>query len=77
MTEENRAEVENQLEAWSAEISERDDEQREQLKTMMEENRAEIQAQREDWGVEVPEAEGSHGFDGIDTRGFGPIQTMK
>jgi mRNA-degrading endonuclease HigB of HigAB toxin-antitoxin module len=56
MTEENHAEVEDQLEAWGAEISERDDEQREQLKTMMEENRAEIQAQREDWCVEVPEA---------------------
>ena len=74
MIEENRAEIQNQLETWDVEISELDDEQRELLKTMIEENRVEVQAHLEAWGVEIPEVNGPHGFSmgfrGRGARGF-------
>ena len=64
MIEENRAEIQNQLETWGAKIFELDDEQRELLKTMIEENRAEVQAQLEAWGVEIPVRQGPMGLRG-------------
>ena len=62
MIEENRAEIQSQLEAWGVEISELTDEQRELLKTMMEENRADVQAQLEEWGIEIPVLHGPRGL---------------
>ena len=62
MIEENRAEVQNQLDEWGVEISELDDEQREILRTMIEENRAEVKEQLEAWGVEVPIRHGPMGW---------------
>ena len=47
MIEENRAEVQSQLDAWGVEFSELDDEQREILKAMIEENHAEVKEQLE------------------------------
>jgi uncharacterized protein with GYD domain len=60
--EENRAEIQAQLETWGAKIFELDDEQRELLKPMIEENRAEAQAQLEAWGVEIPMRQGPMGL---------------
>ena len=52
--EENRAEIQSQLETWALELSELDEEEREWLKTTIDENRVEIQAQLEAWGIESP-----------------------
>ena len=62
MIEENKAEIQDQLEAWGVEISELDDEQREILKTMIEENRAEVKDQLEAWGVEILMYQGPMGW---------------
>jgi hypothetical protein len=76
--EENRAEIQNQLETWDIEISELDDEQRELLKTMIEENRAEVQAQLEAWGVEIPMWKGQRGLlDGLTDEQKEELQTMR
>ncbi len=78
MIEENRAEIQNQLETWDVEISELDDEQRELLKTMIEENRAEVQAQLEAWGVEIPMRQGPRGLlNGLTDEQKEELQTMK
>ena len=61
MIEENRAEVQNQLDEWGVE-TELNDEQREILKTMIEENHAEIKEQLEAWGVEIPLPHGPMGW---------------
>lgn len=53
MLEENRAEVQSQIEAWGVDFFELDEEQRQLLKSIMDENRAEIDAQLEEWGVEI------------------------
>jgi hypothetical protein len=76
--EENRAEVQNQLEAWDVEISELDDEQRELLKTMIEENRAEVKEQLEEWGVEIPMWQGPMGLrDKLTDEQLEELQTMR
>lgn len=54
LLEENRAQVQNQLETWGVEISELSEQQREELKAIIEENRAEVKELLESWGIETP-----------------------
>ena len=78
MIEENRAEVQSQLEAWDVEFSELDDEQREILKTMIEENHAEVKEQLEAWGIEIPVPHGPMGWlDSLTDEQKEELQTMR
>ena len=54
LLEENRAQVQNQLETWGVEISALNEQQREELKVIIDENRAEVKELLESWGIETP-----------------------
>ena len=83
--EENRAEVQAQLEAWGVEVPIRQgprglrgnltDEQKEELQTMRQNFQDAVNAKLEEWGVEVPDCDGRRGFGmrfcGRGARGFG------
>jgi len=78
MIEENKAEVQNQIETWGVEIFELDDEQREFLKTIINENRDEVQNQLKTWGIEIPVRRDPMGLrDSLTDEQKDELQTMR